>query len=1492
MAAAPAASPAVPAPAPAPVPTPTQHPQQAAPPQPAHPPPNTDPLPYYHYIILNADAMLGWSAGGRDLVIHHGTTSRDDVDMTELSNIFQEFTRSIAEGRLGATDAGECVREILGPETQQVIKDVFSFDPHTLFLDTVAVMMDNDPTLLRPQLREFLMATGVSTALMRQILDAPVLQSLGLIRDSFVKLGIRQSTNLLYRQANYNLLREETEGYSKLITELFTTSSNEPPSAATVATAFERTKGLIGTFDLDVGRVLDVTLDVFASVLIKQFRFFVKFLRVSSWWPRSPTRPDGLYSGGLPAWGLVTSAAWTLTEEEEEEVARQRLERDVRFWGRAREHHLGAFFELGGYELADSSRLLESARQDENALRREWVEATNTNPPSGNRTAAQLLGFKLRFYNSGARDSADVLPANLLYLSALLIKIGFISLCDLYEHLWPDDSDMDALKEKKMAELQEKERASRPGGGMNALMMAGALTDDAPSALPARRDAKADDPKAAAAAAADPAKSDLPEPMEQKVSLLVCLLTIGALPESLFLIGRFPWVLDAFPDVLDRVHRILNHALDKVHRDCLPTQTHEVECPTKLIADADRSASKGGPVGVGRTPQKKFLRWPFPDKFDFADCQNYRFYWDEWADNVPVCQTVDDVFTLCDSLLNISGVKIGRDEGLLFKLARIGARSLREDPSDANMLRWHDLLRRLLVPALSHTKPNAAVVNAVWGLLSQYPTPVRYGVYADWFEGPTSRLPAMRAAFAKSRLETLSTMKRLSLTNLKEMAKTLAKTSLSSPGIVFKVALDQIESYANLIDAFVECARYFTDLAYDVLVWSLLSSLGGKSRSRTQESSILLTSKWLQALAKFSGQVFKRYANMDPTPVIQYVDNQLLQGNSTDLIILKEFISSMGGIVQTIDFTDAQIMAMSGGPILRRQTLVAGQDKRFESSKTARRLTTSLVQSGLVRRMLVNMSQYREAALYQVPEDEAHIKYLSSVVDDSHQILIQFLDFLRSHLDGDVFDGVVPSVVSLMGEYGLGVGISFMIGRDTLSDRMFPKRDDAAAKDDEGDVAMAASSDDKMEERAVLRKAEPILDTLQPVIDAVQTTMPSRVWEHISPEFFAMFWALQLGDLAVPIPQYQDEKTRILARVEVINRDRSDMTRAGVDRKNQDRTRLLDVAQSLLHEQKEHETRHLKNKIYITRRFKTWFPGGLEGMKDLTADAMLEECLLPRLVVSAADTEYCHRLVRALHDWNAPGFRLMTLYQRLFSGNRLRSLVFDSTVREAEHVGRYLKLVLADLAAWHRDKDVYEKEALLGSRSQKERSLVGFATTLDANGKPQAFVEHDRFRDMLWDWHRNLNMALKSALAGMEWMHIRNAITILKAVLDSFPAVDFMANKFVGQLKTITERESVSKAAAEGEEGHRVDLSVAAQSALSELQKRKPKWVKLVTDFRPNLVSLSSFERIPPSTLLTLVRTAISRPIQNRQICARARPSSSQGSHRVRRPWPSAKTGR
>lgn len=1427
----------------------------------------------YKYAVLTEARLSAWRQSGRQEVIEHGINSKGDEDVEEISTISQEFTRAVLENRLRPTDAGECIRQILGSDTGANDPSGFSFDARTLFLDTISIFLESDDSAVNAPLREFIAATGLPPQILRELMDSASLQQLGLIRDTFHRMGIRYATNQLYRQANFNLLREESEGYSKLAAELYRTPCNREFDFPLVMAAWERVKGLIGTFDLDVGRVLDIVIDVFSATMLRNIRFYTRFLRISSWWPRHQIAyAEKTFTGGLPMWALAENEHIS-DEELEARLAERCHQRDLVFWDRAREAHLDAFFELGGrrVEEADLQRYA-SANSDLKAdsdAHREWINTTKTLPPSGNRVAAQLLGFKFRFYTSVARDRNETLPANLYYLAAYLIKIGFISLPDLYPHLWPADDQMDALRDRRMQELEEKERNDRQGSEPNALLRAGALPDDEP----AKPSLKAREPVAAKPEASKPdgstnteEEASLPEPKEaHKADIVTHLLVVGAIPEALFILGRFPWLPDAYPDeIYPAINRIILYSISKAYKDTRPT---EVRPSTGLLARPevapDQSGVAKGSVRLVDGTPTKILRWPHAD--GIAKGILYRFYLDEWADNVPICQTADDVFTLCDTLLNISGVNIGRDPTLVKKLAAIGVKSFLQDRSAENAARWEDLLRRILVPALSLGTSNVDAVTAVWELLKLYPTQVRYNIYAECYEGRISRQPWVMKAFKNARLDTLATLKRLSLTNIPSSAKKLAKIALSSPGVVCKVALDQMEAYSNLIEAFVECTKYFTELGDDILVWTLLSSLGGKQRSRTQETSVLLASKWLQALSKYSGKVFRRYSSLDVTPVIQYVNEQVSNGNSTDLIILLELINSMGGIVSNIDFTDAQLLALSGGEVLRRQTLIHLGDRRHESTKSASRFIKALERADLASRVLINVAHYRQSAIYHLPEDETHIKYIASITDDSHQALAQYVDLLRSYLTPEQFDALIPSVPRLLTEFGLDTNLAFMIGRASLTYYMTGPGEkapfatpDAATADSDGDISMEAKvnghtaadnseaqdTEDSMAVDSQGPKAESLkqspppatngrrsdrfLDVLEPIINAVQTVLPAPIFTKISPEFYVLFWSLQTGDLAVPSASYNAESVQVKKDIEDIKKDRRDMSRSGEEKRQEKTLALQQVQRDLLGELSACKERLSKTKLLLIKQSPMWFPISM-AKSTSAADIFIEECLIPRILLSPVDADFCHRMVKFLHMNQVPSFKLATLYDRFFNVNRLRSMIFSCTVREAEFLGRFMKLTLGDLSRWHQSKATYELEATKEGR-------LGFATAFDDNGKPTSYMEFDKFRDMLWTWHRNLSAALRACLNGTEWMHIRNAITVLKSCLDHFPAVDFQGRQFQQALAKIAEREAASKTGSEDGQSHRVDLSVTANTALSALKKQAPKWV-MVQAFRSNTVS-------------------------------------------------------
>ncbi|KIW16592.1 hypothetical protein PV08_03780 [Exophiala spinifera] len=1411
------------------------------------PPP--EPLPY-NYTVVTLEACGSWKTGGRDNVLQQGLAAIRENDTTKTSAIVQELCLSVVYGRLEPFDAGGLVKAMIGADISdkrtETVPD--STPLQTIVLDSVSIIFEATVNLPTDRLSAFIASTAIPDELLRLELDAPLLEKLDLIRNTFSRMNIRKQTNLLYRQANFNLLREESEGFAKLMTELFTTSGNEPPTSDVVEETVEKVKAMIGAFDLDVGRSLDVVLDVFGAVLVKQFRFFVKFLRASPWWPRSTTvqRNHNALSG-LPLWALPSSPNWHLTGEQKEVVDTQARTRDESFWNLAREKGLPAYHLLGR-NAATAEQISSAASAPEEDLAAQWIRETGVQPPPGNRDAAQLLGFKLRFYSSSpARDETDVLPDNLIYLSALLIKIGFISLRDLYPHIWRSDEDMEELKQQKTKEKAERERAARPGAGArNALLLAGALVDDT---LPVPARLKDSGTRSSTPSkevdSEKPSTKDTNEPSDQKVLLLKSLLAIGALPEALFILGRFPWLMELFPDLAEYVHRILHHSLSHVYNATQPLQDRLSLSERKPSYETDVPGLQKGQVKIVDSPDRKVLRWALLDRNDSADGTDYRFYWDEWNDNIPVCRTVDDVFTLCDTLLPLVGVKIGQDPGLLLKFARIGKHSLQTDRTEQNRSRWLDLSKRILLPSLSLTKSNAGVVNEVFELISNFPVSVRYLMYLEWLSGRTSRNPDIKSAFDQARAETKDILKRISNTNVRPMARSLAKIAFANPHIVITTALTQIEVYDSIAEVFVEGARYFTDLGYDVLTWAIVSSMAKAGRSRTQEGG-MFTSRWLSALAQFAGKIYKRYGMMRPGPILQYVMEQLEHGNTTDLKMLEQIVLAMGGIAPDTSYNDAQLQAMGGGPLLQSQTILQLLDRRHDSKKTSERLMKSLQDTGLGAKFLIAMAQQRQACVFE--QGDVPLKAIGNTYDEVHRVMVQYLDLLRTNLSAEDFQSTVPDVVSLLIEYEIRPEIAFWISRPSISRQIvehdrenakYHRLEDLPDRPINGDVEMSDQINGGSEEDGEAIETDtaandsppdgdasgPILElepsgktagpsditaencwhpVMRDLMQAIEPSLPNEVVETIGTGFYATFWQLSLYDITIPGKSYEDELSRQHKKIAAISADRSDVSMSGSKKKELAKKEITDLVDKLLAENKQHLKAFAESKARLQREKDQWFSGKARMDKQLNT-SLMEYCFLPRLLSSALDAYFCFKFVKFLHGVGTPNFRTLGFYDLIFRTPRLVSLIFMCTSKEADNLGRFLNEVLKDLSRWHTTKATYEREAW-GSK----KNLPGFAMKVEA-GKVVSLLDFESFRRVLYKWHGNLYAALQKCLGSPEYMHVRNAISILRTISAVYPAVNFHGT-------------GLQKAVDKLRDSDKEDLKVSSQALLGALHRREKVW--------------------------------------------------------------------
>ncbi|KAH6866541.1 transcription factor/nuclear export subunit protein 2-domain-containing protein [Alternaria rosae] len=1390
--------------------------------------------------FLTPDRVAHWNGQARDAVVTAAVAAQGAGDVLTLSVIFTEIIEASMGQLLDAGELGSIVRDITSAPADDQL------DPVSTFLDTLSSLTQDESK--HALVRQMLVATDIEPARMRAELENDLLKSLGLVRDSFSKMAVRKATHALYRQSNYNLLREETEGYSKLMTEYFTTVNNEPPTQEVVAETWQRVNAFIGAFDLDIGRVLDVTLDVFANLLVKHGRFFVKLLRTSAWWPElrgfDNITWDEAEVPTLPQWARPDAKQWYYNDEEKDEQLRLRGSRDRKFWQRVGElgdrAGIQAYFELGSRRITANNRQPDqtlpaegATLSNQQAARKwadEWMEQTKTLPPSGNSIAAQLLGFKLQFYASDVRDASDELPENLMYLIALLIKIGFISMLDLYPHLYPLEEDMAAHKDKLLKAKKEKEDSER-GAVVNALTMAGALPDETPGPPAVSRLRDAESRSKSDTARTTPTKSDeptdkkkaLPEPKDQKFTLLKSLLCIGALPEALFILGRHPWMLDVYPELLDLIFRLAHHSLSKVYEDSRPAVAEETVIATK-------GAGNRGLMRPSDYVPRRTLRWAKPDKKDQDGGIDYKFYWEDWVDSVPMCQEVDDVIKLCTSLLGLVGPECGKDSVLLTKIIRIGKKNLVDDPSDSNRKRWVDFSATFIAPAITFTGRNPGVINEAWDLFRHFDTATRYTIYQQWFNGMLK--PVIKTAFKQVEVETRKTLSRVSATNTKEYGRKIAKISYASPGIVFRTTVKQLVNYPNMITALVECSRYLTLLGYDVLTWTLVTYLLSPDKESNQEDG-MLSAPWLKNIATFVGKAYARYNLMDPVPILQLTTHQLLnaQGELYMLDVLEQMVKSMGGISLSGSVSESMALALCAGPVLRTFTLQYRlADNRTQAAPSARRLVRCLKETGLGPQILIALAQHVEAYIHRNDQLDVPDKPVLFTVDKLRSDMLQYMELLRTYLSVDDFDALFPSLVEMIADYHIAPDVAFTIARASISAKANAFRveqrsrlvSDAQPNDDvamsgveESPVVNGEQEASKATEDVEMKDSAPEDSTaaasdklsladvpnaeIESLANQLKQQLPDAFGDYPCLSYYVTFWQLSLPDVvadAESIKQLYKESIENLERQLPAPVPERRGYRPNVPKADSEATKGIKENIARLKEEQQTVTKnHAATQDSLRVELRRWFEGiPMMGPQcDLLHNALLQDCFIPRSRISQEDAQYAFSMLIFMHSSGVPGFRMSRLLDMLFNANRLTSIISMYTEAESSSFGRFLGGILRELQVWQENKD----DAFVKRAHGSEKNLPGFGRGYDGERNVTSFFTYDQFCMVLFKWHKALATALKTCLEGGDYMQMRNAINVLHALGTNFPRVKSLGTELketVDHLKKAEQRQDLKRA--------------------------------------------------------------------------------------------------
>ncbi|KAI8819369.1 transcription factor/nuclear export subunit protein 2-domain-containing protein [Fimicolochytrium jonesii] len=1246
-------------------------------------------------------------------------------------------------------------------------------------------------------IKEILGKNFIPNVISRERLEYRTQQKAGLIAaaEPLQKKEVRSRTAMLYLQEKYNLLREESEGYSRLLVLLADSLPDVfdpyPPADGVPAMSVEeavqrrteaveekvwamneRMTQMTGRFDLDPNRILDVALDAFAVNISDHWDYFVRLIEVSKWGP-------------------------TITMENGKPVQKP------------------------------------------------------------NRICGQILGFKFDWYN-GSSSTRDV-PESLIFVAAVLIKHGLVNLEDLFPHLSPTDERLTALYEQHCRHVLQKRgtagrfkgpelagtlgddgrvstakatglpslaKDTRPqpltkvnqkaelatalvaiGDTANGLKILNKLPDlvhlhpDLADAICRHLSIMLQDWDTSPIAHARQVPKPSPEDFRPGTNTIILRLappflrvTNGRKPHA----PRYRFFYRNWHASVTRcnnVGEVIKHLRSyfmrvgvHLHRDPLLLATilrigarHITESQKRL----GRPHAKTEPMDIVEPLQRQTSERKEGTPGHGAERHT--------SSGIPAPSHVDDPFEGVD----LQGVLKG----------------------------WINLIINHILPAISRSEPNPANSLGLWNIIKHFPYQQRFAMYGEWGNIVYNTTPEMQLVKAGCERDCKYILSRLNKESAKQSGRQIGKVLHSNPVVAFSYIITRLEAYDNMIPFVVDATRYLTELEFDIMPYCLIEALADP-KSKVQRNG-LNVSDWLKSLGTFTGQSYRKH-QLDLEPMLRYLINQLCDEKLHDLHILQELISSMSGVKTMEDVTEAQLEAIAGTDTLKREALI-WEPMRL-TRKSGLRLMKAMVDGDYVRKIAVRISQLKQQMPYSGMGDEddsMDLKILASMTDYCQRTLLQMLEFLSVTCPPDMFVQAMPDVGVLVNDYGLEPEQAFLLARQKLAQyvkypeagetRPEPPRDPNAMQVDEPrqtekdneqvDPASKIMKGNEPNVEDVLRRTAANVDFGNPVwqlglhdtIRSVVPMLPASVWRPMSPAFYVTFWQLSLFDIFVPDARYDAEIAKQRDRAKALELKVKQLSSSQEDeakKLKKDIDRCHTTKNALEADQLAHQKHHKKVITRLEAESVFWFENSVN--RNDTTQAVIQYCIQPRCTQSAADAVFCAKFVLLMHKLGTPSIPTVTLYDKVFAKDVLHADMFSGTEDEAKNYGLFLAVVFASLSSWHNDKALFQKEAI-------GEKLPGFLKRWPPgapNGKLDLrngdWIDYDEFRQVLRKWHLKLSKAITACVASTDYMQIRNAIFILDKVNNYFPATKEVGNVIDFNIKKLLEidpREDVKQLA-------------------------------------------------------------------------------------------------
>ena len=601
------------------------------------------------------------------------------------------------------------------------------------------------------------------------------------------------------------------------------------------------------------------------------------------------------------------------------------------------------------------------------------------------------------------------------------------------------------------------------------------------------------------------------------------------------------------------------------------------------------------------------------------------------------------------------------------------------------------VLSTFLVPSLSLFPSDTLLPKELWSLLKKLPYTLRYNLYSAWRK-PGLEKGTLRSMLPKdiksgkipkplgnieSEIETgiaaRYVLKRISKENIKDMGRQLSKTSHNNPLVVFTDILAKIESYDNLILMMVDTFQFATELSLDVMGYCLLLSLGGGDeggqRRKGTKMGGLNTEQWLASLETFTGAFYKKFPDVELRGILIYLAARFRDGESSELGVLRSLIKTAGGYGfvdydSTASLSELQLDGRCGSRLLKRETSSFGVVDNI-NRKASQHLRAVLQGGDLGVMMILLLSQMRLKILYtKAGSGTEHVKVIGNTYDDCEAVLCLLLEFLSDSSDDQAsgsstkekFAASMPSLEDLHSKYGLDAAVAWMLCRPLIRKSMFFKDDSKFA---------GKASQNVMPDFLKRFAASPEMTT------SCEKLLSQGAWKNLTPSMFQAFYSLSIYDILCPEERYNIEIGRLKKEVE-----RLTILQKGGDAARGQMSALAAAAAAagasanevrqataftMVH--REELGRLKRNVDQLNKDFQRqqkrckFVMSMLESQKEdlirsgesngTFASAFMTFCIYPRCFLSPEDSLFCAQFIKVLHRMKLPGFSTIELIDNI-----------------------------------------------------------------------------------------------------------------------------------------------------------------------------------------------------------------------------------------------------